>query len=247
MNLLRKLRRRLHPYKTIQDDYLTRMRGSVAGEGMLHEGNIYCFDYVFRHLPTAGAVLEIGSFGGMSTNVISWLLRKHGVRRPFFTCDPWVYGGYYDQIKGDDAQYMAHFEGSASITRSEYTGFIRDSFIRSTRLFSREALPHTLQLTSDDFFRAWRAGEVSEDVFGNQAPLGGPLSFVYVDGDHTYEAARRDAENALDLLVPGGFLLLDDSADFWNFGSVRLARELRRLKGLELVMKNPNYLFRKMA
>lgn len=245
MSLYRKLLLRLYPYKTIQDDYITRMQGSMGGAGMLHDGNIYALDYVIRKLPEHGAILEIGSFAGLSTNVIAWLLRKHNRNCPFFGCDPWVYNGYYDENRRDDAIYMAHFEGCQHIKREAYTAFIRDSFIRNTQFFSAGYQPHTLQLTSDAFFEAWKQKQTQTDVFGRTAVLGGALSFVYVDGDHTYEVARRDVEHSLEHLVPGGFLLLDDSADFWRYGSVRLAREMKRWKGLELVMKNPNYLFRK--
>lgn len=241
-----KIRRQFWPEKTLRDDFVARIRCAVAGEGMLAEGNIFCFDYAIRHLPLKGTALEIGSFGGMSTNVIAALLRKHGEQRPFFTCDPWHYEGFYDKIRSGDVHYMNHVDGSDSITRAEYTDFIRDSFVRSTRFFSRDVLPHTLQMASDDFFEAWSKRENHQDIFGNRAQLGGPLAFCYVDGNHEYEQARRDAENALEFLVPGGWLLLDDSADHLPFGSVRVARELCRRTDLKLVLKNPNYLFQKI-
>lgn len=245
MSFLRKLRLRLHPYKTLRNDYLARLRGSLAGADMLHEGNVYCFDEALRLMPAQGAVLEIGSFAGMSTNVICGLMRQHGINRPFFTCDPWVYGGYYDAKRKDDPVYMAHFEGTTHITREDYTAFIKASFIRNTRFFSGDLLPHTCALRSDDFFDAWRQNALVTDVFERPAQLGGPLAFVYVDGDHTDEAVRKDVENALEFLVPGGYLLLDDSADYWNYGSVRLAQELKRRPELELVRKNPNYMYQK--
>ncbi|MBK8558068.1 MAG: class I SAM-dependent methyltransferase [Lewinellaceae bacterium] len=245
-SLYRKLLVRLHPYKTLHFDYLMRMRTSLAGESMLHEGNIYALDYACRHLPDEGAVLEIGSFAGMSANVISWLLRQHHKERPFYTCDPWIYDGYHDHIKADDPNYMAHFEGSQNITREEYTDFIRESFIRNTSLFSRDLLPHAIQLHAQDFFKAWGKNTPQTDVFGRKAPTGGPLSLVYIDGDHSYDAARQDVEKSLEWLVPGGFLLLDDSADFWQYGSALLAKEMRRWKNVSLVMKNPNYLYQKI-
>ncbi len=229
----------------MQDDYITRMQASMGGAGMLHDGNIYAFDYVIRRLPERATILEIGSFAGLSTNVIAWLLRKHNKKASFFSCDPWVYNGYHDQARKEDAAYMAHFEGCQHITREDYTEFIRESFIKNTAFFSKEFRPHTLRMRSDAFFEAWKQKETATDVFGRTAALGGPLSFVYVDGDHSYEVARRDVEHSLEYLEPGGFLLLDDSADFWRYGSVQLAKEMRRWKGLELVMKNPNYLYRK--
>ena len=246
MSLYRKLLLRLYPFKTLRDDYITRLQTSVGGAGMLHEGNVYALDYAIQHMPTQGAVLEIGSFAGLSTNVISWLMRKHGrLSQPFFSCDPWLYDGYYDVQRKDDSSYLAHFEGCTHVTRADYRKFIQDSFIRNTRLFSQGHLPHTLACTSDEFFGTWKKGALCTDVFERTVQSGGLFSFVYVDGDHSYEQARRDVENALEYLLPGGFLLLDDSADFWNYGSVRLAKEMKRWKGLELVMKNPNYLYRK--
>ena len=245
MSFYRKLLLRLYPYKTIHDDYIARMQGSIGGAGMLHDGNTYLFDYIIQRMPATGAVLEIGSFAGLSSNVIAWFLRKYERKNPFFACDPWVYDGYYDQIRQDDPVYMACFEGCRHIEREAYTEFIRESFVRNTQFFSAGYEPQALRLSSDVFFENWKQMQAKTDVFGRLALLGGPLSFVYVDGDHSYEQARRDIEHSLAYLEPGGFLLLDDSADFWRYGSVQLAREMRSWKGLELVMKNPNYLYRK--
>lgn len=244
MSLYRKLLLRLYPYKSLSDDYITRLQGSIGGAGMLHPGNVYALDYAIRHAPSEGAMLEIGSFAGLSTNVITWLLRKtQRLSTPFFCCDPWVYDGFNDKVKRDDAVYMTHFEGCEHVTRAEYTRFIRESFVRNMQLFSQDALPKALHTDSDTFFEAWKKKEIHTDVFGRQAQLGGAMSFAYIDGDHSYDQARRDVENTLEYLLPGGYLLLDDSADYWKYGSVQLAKEMRRWKGLNLVMKNPNYLY----
>jgi hypothetical protein len=245
--LYRKILLRLHPYKTLDDAYLTRMRSSIGGAPMLHDGNVYSFDYALRRLPTEGAVLEIGAFAGMSTNVLAELMRRHCPQRTLFSCDPWVFEGYQDQQRPHDHAYLNSFEGAAHISRAAYTAFVRESFVRNTRLFSGDRLPYACPLRSEDFFRAWAAGERVHDVFERKAQLGGPLAFVYVDGDHGYEAALQDALSALEHLSPGGFLLLDDSADYWDFGSVRVAQALTKHPNLELVHKNPNYLFRVIA
>lgn len=47
-----------------------------ANEGMLNKGNIYCIEYAVNHLPSNSPVIEIGSFCGLSTNVISHYLIK---------------------------------------------------------------------------------------------------------------------------------------------------------------------------
>jgi hypothetical protein len=101
-------------------------------------------------------------------------------------------------------------------------------------------------MKSADFFQAWQHKETVTDVFGRTILLGGPLSFVYVDGDHSYEAALSDIEESLKHLLPGGLLLLDDSADGLPYGSVEVARKLLKRRDVVLVDKNPNYLFRKV-
>ena len=82
---------------------------------------------------------------------------------------------------------------------------------------------------------------------GLQAQLGGSVSFAYIDGNHTYEFCRRDFENTNRHLDVGGLILFDDSADSDPFGLTRLVKEIRALPHCDLVMKNPNYLFRKTA
>jgi hypothetical protein len=38
---------------------------------MLNAGNVECIDYAIGHLPSDAPMLEIGSWCGLSTNVIS--------------------------------------------------------------------------------------------------------------------------------------------------------------------------------
>jgi hypothetical protein len=54
----------------ISDDYINWL--SFANSGMLHRGNLYCFDYAIEHLPTEAPIIEIGSFCGLSANVITY-------------------------------------------------------------------------------------------------------------------------------------------------------------------------------
>jgi len=59
------------------DDFIKRIRSLVIGEGMLKEGNISLMDYAIKNLPEHGSVLEIGSYGGLSTNLMIYLMRKY--------------------------------------------------------------------------------------------------------------------------------------------------------------------------
>lgn len=215
--------------------YLTWV--SFAVPGGLARGNAWCMDYAIRRLPSDAPILEIGSSCGLSANVMTYMKHRHGVTAKLITCDPWTFEGGPEvgEMLGD----------SPSVRSADYRDFMRDSYVRNTRFFSGHDLPFTVETTSDDFFEAWRAGETRTDVFDREVELGGDASFCYIDGNHTYDFARRDFENCDAALVPGGFLLFDDSGDDTDWGSRDVAREVAADGRYELITKNPNYFFRK--
>jgi len=216
------------------DDFLTWVRFAVPG--MLAEPNVAAMDHALAHMPAGSPVLEVGSFCGLSTVVLAHLLEKRSPESPLFTCDTWAFEGQ---------QLGSPLGGSRSLTHDGYRAYVRDSFLRAARTFAGERLPFTIECDSDELFRRWSAGETTVDVFGRDVTLGGELGFCYIDGNHTYEFARRDFENTDRALAPGGFVLFDDSADGSEWEVNRLVREITGTNGYELVSKNPNYMFRK--
>ena len=59
---------------------------------------------------------------------------------------------------------------------------------------------------------------------------------------------EKDYLNASRKLEIGGFILFDDSLDGGSFGcGINLMKEVKKDKRFELVMKNPNYLFKKVS
>jgi hypothetical protein len=188
-------------------------------------------------MPPGGAMLEIGSFCGLSTCVLSHLRQTHGVGAPFFTCDRWAFEGQ---------QLGAHIGTSATVTHDAYRAFVKESYLRNTRMFCGGDLPATVEQDSDGFFDLWRRRVAASDVFGRPVALGGPLSFVYIDGNHTFEFADRDFRNSDEFLLPGGFLLFDDSADGSQWEVCRVVKEVLASGRYELIAKLPNYLVRKL-
>lgn len=220
--------------KTINDEFVTWL--GFANAGMLNPGNVYLLDLAVREAPANGAFVEIGSFCGLSTNCIQHFKRKHGRDNPFFSCDRWIFENSENATLG-----------TGPITHAEYRAFVMDTFRRNVRFFGAGMLPHTIEMFSDEFFDAWRAGAAAIDVFGRPVTLGGPVSFAYVDGNHTYEYAKRDWQNVDEFLLPGGLVLFDDSAPHLEFEVYPVTQELRRNPRYELVAANPNHLFRKLS
>ena len=147
-------------------------------------------------------MLEIGSYCGLSANLLTYFKRKHGVTNPLITCDKWEF-----QKPENSTDHV----GQSAIHYKDLEQFARDSYIRNIRLFSSDDLPFTFEMNSDELFKCWQAAEFKTDVFGRTLNLGGPLSFCFVDGNHTYDYARRDFLNCDAFLQVGGFILFDDS------------------------------------
>jgi len=207
-----------------------------ANAGMLSRGNLYCFDYAIKNLPSEAPMVEIGSFAGLSTNLLNFYRRNHRKKNRLINCDKWEFQGA-DREKKIDGLPLSHLE---------YQTFLRDTYKRNIQMFSNDDLPYTVEMLSNDFFAAWKQKHATTDVFGRSIQLGGPISFCYIDGNHDYDFASRDFANCDQFLETGGFILFDDSADGTIFeGLRRLMNEVKATGKYELVIKNPNYLFRK--
>ncbi len=207
-----------------------------ANAGMLNPGNLHCFDYAIGRLSGESAIVEIGSFCGLSTNLLGYYKRRHGKSNRLITCDDWSFAG---AVPGPEFP-------RSEIPFDEYRALVKEAFVRNARLFSRPDLPCTVELPAADFFAAWKRGTRVVDVFGRPVQLGGLIGFCYIDGSHAYESVKQDFENCDAFLESGGFVLFDDSSDDSYFDGVRrVAAEVEHSGKYRLLMKNPNCLFQK--
>jgi len=218
----------------VWNEYLSWLHYAVPG--MLARSNIDAMSYAIERLPPRTALVEVGSFCGLSTCVLTYLKEKHGISCPLFTSDAWAFEGQrLGGLLGD----------SRSVTHDDYRALARESFLRNTRTFCRGDLPHTIETDSDTFFKLWSAAEAVTDVFDRRVTLGGPIGFCYIDGNHTYQFARQDFDNTDRWLIPGGFILFDDSGDGSGWDVCRVVAEVITLGTYDLISHAPNYLFRK--
>jgi Methyltransferase domain len=222
------------PQPEVGDDFLMWL--CFANAGMLDKGNLYLIDLAMKQLPSAAPILEIGSFCGLSANVLSHYKRKYGLKNRLITCDKWTF-----ENTAKDSPHL----GASPVLFSDYKEFVRESYLRNIRLFSADDLPFTVEATSDEFFAAWGEKKETCDVLGRPLTLGGPISFCYIDGDHGYEGVKKDFLNCDAFLENGGFLLFDDST-IEAFGVRNLMPELTASGRYKLIAANPNHLFQKI-
>ena len=111
--------------------------------GWLHPGHLYLIDLAVRNLPSTEPVLEIGSYCGLSTNVIRRFLDLHEKSNDLWTCDPWAFGPE-GPIAGSE------------LTFAGVRDFAKEAFVHAARHYSVHRLPFTIHATSDEFFEQWR-------------------------------------------------------------------------------------------
>lgn len=236
----------------MDDEFITWLKYIVPGG--LHPGNVLCFDHAIKNLPDDSPIVEIGTFAGLSTNIFSYLKWRHNKHNTLITCDRWIFEfepfarlGSSEALEAMKTLPLA----DTPLSHAKYREFVRDSYLRNVQMFTWEALPHTVELFSDEFFAEWEKGALVPDVFGRVVKLGGTIGFCYIDGNHSYDFTKRDFQNCDKYLIVGGFVLFDDSADDTSWGSAKAVQEIVEQEVLnkrryELVMRNPNYLFRKI-
>ncbi|MDJ0581304.1 class I SAM-dependent methyltransferase [Crocosphaera sp.] len=218
------------------DDFIEKLRAGNAG--MLLIGNIWCFDYAISHLPSDSPIVEIGSFSGLSTNLIIYLKSKYKQENKVICSDPWDFNAGHPEEKIADHPYL---------TCQDYSNYIKENFIRNVLFFSKHDLPYAIESNSDTFFKYWEKGEVVQDIFERSIKLGESISFAYIDGNHSYDYAARDFENVDRYLEIDGFILFDDSSDKSDSEVCKLMEEIIESNRYEVIKKAPNYLVKKLS
>src|SRR5688572_10786421 len=137
--------------RALEDEFVRWL--GYANAGMLNPGNAWSMDYAIQRLAPAHALVEIGSFAGLSANVVCHLLRKHGRSNPFYTCDNWDVTAHGETRR---------IEGS-TLTFPEYAAYVKESFLRNVAFFSPGNRPHAIEASSAQFLERWRRGETTRD------------------------------------------------------------------------------------
>lgn len=236
----------INPTVIYRDEYTDWLMWANAG--MTDPGTLHCMDHVMKNIPTEDPVIEIGVFCGLGTNLLTYFRHRHNRSNQIFCADKWVFEEHPVTAGGPGhGPDGGHIGGMEHLTHDEYRQFVKDSYIRNIKTFCVGDLPYAVEEFSDDFFKLWRDGTTVTDVFGREAKLGGPIAFSVIDGNHTYEFAKRDFLNSDEYLVDGGFLFFDDTADMadMRWGVHDVVAEIKKSDRYEVVMKNPHYLFQK--
>lgn len=222
----------------LKDPIMKSIRNGLVG--WCPDKNIQIIDICTRVMPLEGAIIEIGSYCGLSTAIIAHCLRRYKKTNPFYSVDNWYFEGYKPNTTVSDA-----------FTHDDWRYHTEGMFKLAMCLMAKNINHSHIKLQSNPFFEAWEQAQVLPDLNGKKVQLGGDIAFAYIDGDHSYHQAKQDFLNVDKFLVPGGICFFDDSADDVPFGCRQAALEVEQLPNYQLIFQDmvemPNKCFVKKS
>jgi hypothetical protein len=170
--------------------------------GMCDHEKIRALCDVFRSTP-AGDIVEIGSWWGKSAFVLLRLAQCYGTSS-LLCVDPW---SNTHLLQNDERSLLDRVPVNAD---------------EALTMFQLNLLPYSngavnyLRLPSVDASAEYRSRRiVSTPVFG-ETTYSGRIALLHIDGNHSYANAQSDVASWCDLVMPGGWIVIDDYT--WPYG-----------------------------
>lgn len=172
--------------------------------GMCDHEKLRALYEIARYCPV-GDIVEIGSWWGKSAFIFLRLAQAFGIGK-LLCVDPWsdihlIQNDKDSVVDAASAKFSA--EEAFSVFQINLSPYSRGD-INYLRMPSTEGAKH---------YRLQR--EVNTPAFGNTSYTSG-ISLLHVDGNHSYESVNADVAAWSDLVMPGGWIVIDDYT--WPFG-----------------------------
>jgi hypothetical protein len=152
-----------------------------------------------------GDVVEIGVLAGRSAYVLSWLARRYGIGA-VLCVDPWSNEGALQQ----DAPALLR-EASAEVDFADVFREFRLNLIPSFW----QSLNYVREPATSLRERYHAGLRVGPTEFGTTSYTGA-IAFLHIDGNHDFSAVSKDVGLWWHLVLPGGWIVVDDYV--WPFG-----------------------------
>ncbi len=159
---------------------------------------------IARYCPT-GDIVEIGSWWGKSAFIFLRLAQYFGIGK-LLCVDPWL---DTHLVQGDKNGLVDL--ASAKFSAEEAFGVFQANLLP----YSRGGINY-LRMPSTEGAKCYRTqGKVQTATFGNTI-YAGHIALLHIDGNHSYENAKADVAAWSGLVMPGGWIIMDDYT--WPFG-----------------------------
>ncbi len=170
--------------------------------GMCDHEKMRALSEVFRSAP-AGDVVEIGSWWGKSAFLLTRLTDYFDIGR-LLCVDPWSNAHL---AQNDEKGLLDHIEVDAD---------------EALKVFQLNLLPYAhgavnyLRLSSVNAAAQYRHKRTITTVAFGTTTYSGHIAVLHIDGNHSYASVRSDVAAWADLIVPGGWMIVDDYR--WPYG-----------------------------
>jgi len=179
---------------------------ALAGvEGHLNPAEGYALLLLAAHGAGQGEIVEIGSFMGLSTCWLALGTQSAG-REPVTAVD---------HFKGSKEHQAGRRHECAVLVRD---GSTYPQFLENIERVGVSGQVRPVQASSEEAASAWDR----------------PIRLLFIDGDHRYEATRRDFELWSPFVAPGGYIVFHDVETTWP-GVTQFYRELMAQSGYQEV------------
>lgn len=172
--------------------------------GMCDHEKFLALYHVCRCAPE-GDLVEIGTWWGKSAFVLARLAACYRLGR-LLCVDPWSDA---DLIQGDEAGLV---DSSSAIADAQEAFEV---FAMNLRPYAHGDTNY-LRMRSAEALKVYcRTNVVLSEEFG-RTKYCGRISLLHVDGNHCYASAKADIDGWTPLVVPGGWIVIDDY--LWPYG-----------------------------
>lgn len=205
--------------------------------GQSDERKLMALVHITRLLPS-GDLVEVGSFQGRSAFAMGWLANHYHIGN-LVCVDPWENSKVEDQ--GEQAKIVnQELQGGHTLINLDK---IFHSFISAVSLLdnvgyiretSEQAISIYKDAVSEGFLPATEVAAIS---------LTGEIAMLHIDGNHRYDFVRKDIDLWLPLVMPGGWVLLDDYVWAFGDGPQRAGDELLAAGGFDMAFTVSDTLF----
>lgn len=184
--------------------------------GYLHEVQGYALMILAESGPGVGGIVEIGSFFGKSTCWLAAGTKK--AQREKVTA--------VDHFKGSPEHQAGQACASPLLERE---GTTYNAFLENIRKFGVEDWVVPMRMSSEEAAAQWS----------------GPIRLLFIDGDHSYEASKKDFETWAPFVVHGGVIAFHDIYEwtgvtqFYNelMANTKEYKQIMSVMGLNVIQR----------